>query len=70
MLSPFLRKFSFTMPDIAFFVSLVSQFTHQQKETHLQATLRIIQYLEKTPRRGVLFKWNNSASLEAYIDAD
>jgi len=60
---------SHTRPDIAFFVSLVSQFMHQPKETHLQATLRIVRYLKKTPRRGV-FKRNNSASLEVYTDAN
>ena len=36
---------SHTRPDVAFAVSLVSQFMHQLKEIHLQAALRIVQYL-------------------------
>ena len=61
---------SHTRPDIAFAVSLVSQFMHQPKEAHLQAALRIVQYLKGTPGRGILFKRNKSVSLEAYMDAD
>ena len=61
---------SHTRPDIAFAVSLVSQFMHQPKEAHLQAALRIVQYLKGTPGRGILFKRNKSVSLEAYTDAD
>nr|KYP55256.1 hypothetical protein KK1_001462 [Cajanus cajan] len=61
---------SHTRPDIAFVVSLVSQFMHRPKEAHLQAAFRIVQYLKGTPRRGILFKWNKSVSLEAYMNAD
>ena len=61
---------SHTRPDIAFAVSLVSQFMHQPKEAHLQAALRIVQYLKGTPGKGILFKRNKSVSLEAYTDAD
>ena len=45
-----------TRPDIAFAVSLVSQFMHQPKEAHLQAALRIVQYLKGPPGKGILFK--------------
>ncbi|WVZ24536.1 hypothetical protein V8G54_003080 [Vigna mungo] len=61
---------SHTRPDIAFAVSLVSQFMHQPKEAHLQAALRIVQYLKGTLGRGILFKRNKSVSLEAYTDTD
>ncbi|XP_068483246.1 uncharacterized mitochondrial protein AtMg00810-like [Phaseolus vulgaris] len=61
---------SHTRPDIAFAVSLVSQFMHQPKEAHLQAALRIVQYLKGTLGRGILFKRNKSVRLEAYTDAD
>ena len=61
---------SHTRPDIAFVVSLISQFMHQPKEAHLQAALRIVQYLKGTPGKGILFKRNKSVSLEAYTDAD
>nr|KYP73997.1 Copia protein [Cajanus cajan] len=57
-------------PDVAFAVSLVSQFMHQPKEVHLQATLRIVQYLKGTPGKGILFKRNRNVNLEAYTDVD
>jgi len=53
---------SYTGPNIVFVMSLVSQCMHQPKETHLQVDLRIL-------GRGISFKRNKSASLEAYIDA-
>ena len=40
---------SHTRPDIAFIVSLVSQFMHQPREAHLQSALRIVQYLKEDP---------------------
>ncbi|KAK2354846.1 putative mitochondrial protein [Trifolium repens] len=60
---------SHTRLDVAFAVSLVSQFMHQPKEIHLQAALRIVQYLKGTPGRGILFERNGSVGLEAYTDA-
>ena len=51
-------------------MSLISQFMHQPKETHLQVSLRIVQYLKGILGRGILFKRNKSASLEAYTDAN
>lgn len=46
---------SHTRPDIAFVVSLVSQFMHNPREVHFQAAHRILQYLKGTPGRGILF---------------
>jgi len=43
---------------------------HQPKEIHLQAALRIVQYLKGTPGRGIWFEQNGSMRLEAYTDAD
>jgi hypothetical protein len=61
---------SHTRPDVAIALGLVSQFMHQPKEIHLQAALRIVQYLKGTPSRGILFELNGSMRLEAYTDAD
>ena len=63
----------FTYPILGqtfFAVSLVSKFMHQPKEAHLQAALRIVQYLKGTPGKGILFKRKKSVSLEVYTDAD
>lgn len=40
---------SHTCPDIAFAVSLVSQFMHSPQKEHLEATYRILRYLKSCP---------------------
>ena len=40
---------SHTGPDIAYAVSVVSQFMHNPNEVHLQATYRILHYLKAVP---------------------
>jgi len=47
-----------TRPDIAYAVSVVSQFMHDPKERHLQAVNKILQYLKTSPGRGLLFQRN------------
>ncbi|KAL5823155.1 hypothetical protein ACOSQ4_021055 [Xanthoceras sorbifolium] len=47
---------SHTRPDIAYAVSVVSQFMHNPKETHLKAVNRILQYLKGSPGKGILFR--------------
>jgi transposase InsO family protein len=61
---------SHTRPDIAYAVSVVSQFMHNPKETHLRAVNRVLQYLKGSPGRGVLFRKGDSLTLESYTDAD
>jgi len=59
-----------TRPDIAYVVSVVSQFMHDPRERHLQAINKILEYLKKSPRRGLLFKRNEKLIMEVYTDAD
>ena len=47
---------SHTRLDIAFFVSVVSQFMHAPKGEHLEVVYKILKYLKKTLGRGLLFK--------------
>lgn len=56
-------------PDIAHSVSVISQFMHQLKESHLQAAYRILHYLKGSPGKETLFKRNGSLTLQAYTDA-
>ena len=51
-------------------VSVISQFMHSPKEVYLQAAHRVLQYLKRTPRKGIMFRRNRSLVLEAYTDAD
>ena len=59
-----------TRPDIAYSVSVISQFMHDPREPHLQAAYRVLHYLKGNPRKGILFKKNDTHALEAYTDVD
>ena len=61
---------SHTRPDIAYAVSLVSQFMHDPRTTHLEAVERILRYLKSCPGRGVLLSKHNHLRIEVYTDAD
>ena len=59
-----------TWADIAYSMSVISQFMHDPREPHLQAAYRVLHYLKGNPGKGILFKKNNTLALEAYIDSD
>ena len=61
---------SHTHPDIAFAVSMVSQFMHAPRQQHFDAIYRILRYLKGSPRRGLLFKGHGHLQVEAFIDVD
>ncbi|RVW35444.1 Retrovirus-related Pol polyprotein from transposon RE1 [Vitis vinifera] len=50
---------SHTRPNIAFAVSVVSQYMHSPKESHLKAAYKILKYLKGSPGRGLFFKKND-----------
>jgi hypothetical protein len=47
---------SHTRSDIAFSVSMVSQFMHLPGPEHFKAVYKILRYLKGTPGKGLLFK--------------
>ena len=59
-----------TRPDIAYAVSLVSRFMHAPRVNHLTAVNRILQYLKRSPGRGILMCNNGNCSITAYTDVD
>ena len=59
-----------TRPDIAYAVSLVSQFMHDPRTTHLEAVERILRYLKSCPGKGVLLGKHDHLRIEVYTDAD
>ncbi|KAH9650552.1 protein kinase domain-containing protein [Citrus sinensis] len=61
---------SHTRPDIAFAVSMVSQFMHSPGAEHFEAVYRILRYLKGTPGRGLMFKKHGHLQVEVYTDAD
>ena len=61
---------SHTRPDIAFAVSMVSQFMHSPGAKHFEAVYRILRYLKGTPGRGLMLKKHGHLQVEVYTDAD
>ena len=61
---------SHTRPDIAYAVSVVSQFMHCPSEEHMEAVIRILRYLKSSPRKGLMFSKNDHVRVDGYIDAD
>ncbi|KAK3006048.1 hypothetical protein RJ639_017338 [Escallonia herrerae] len=59
---------SHTKPDIAYAVSVVSQFMQNLKDVHLHAVYQILQYLKGNPGREFLFRKGTNMELEAYTD--
>ncbi|RVW77722.1 Retrovirus-related Pol polyprotein from transposon RE1 [Vitis vinifera] len=59
-----------TWPDIAYSMSVISQFMHDPREPHLQIAYRVLHYLKGNPGKGILFKKNNTLTLKVYTDAN
>ncbi|RVW83369.1 Retrovirus-related Pol polyprotein from transposon TNT 1-94 [Vitis vinifera] len=60
-----------TRPDLAYALSVVSQYMHNPGEQHMNAVMRILRYLKNAPGKGILFTKNvNHQSIEVYIDID
>ena len=60
---------SHTRPDIAYSVSVVSQYMNNPTEDHLDAVNRILRYLKMTPGLGLIFRKSKSREVEIYTDA-
>ncbi|GMP46759.1 hypothetical protein CsSME_00014803 [Camellia sinensis var. sinensis] len=60
-----------TRPDLAYALSIVSQFMHNPREQHMNVVIRILRYLKSAPGKGILFTKNiDCQSVDAYTDAD
>ncbi|KAM0986195.1 hypothetical protein ACFX14_013409 [Malus domestica] len=59
-----------TRPDIAYAVSVVSQFMHAPSEAHMDAVNRILRYLKSSPGRGLMFARHGHLDVEGHTDVD
>ncbi|RVW41663.1 Retrovirus-related Pol polyprotein from transposon RE1 [Vitis vinifera] len=60
-----------TRPDLAYALSVVSQYMHNPGEQHMNEVMRILRYLKNAPGKGILFAKNvDHQSIEVYTDAD
>lgn len=56
--------------DISFVVQTLSQFMYSPKQSHLEATRRVVRYIKSAPRQGLLLPSTSDGSLTAYCGAD
>ncbi|XP_070668445.1 uncharacterized mitochondrial protein AtMg00810-like [Malus domestica] len=56
--------------DIAYAVSLVSQFIHAPSMDHMKIVHRVLRYLKGSIGRGILMRNNNHAHILGYTDTD
>lgn len=59
-----------TRPDISYSVQTLSQFLQQPKNSHMEAVLRIVRYIEKNPGQGILLTSTSDSTIIAYCDVD
>jgi hypothetical protein len=59
-----------TRPDIAYFVSVVSQFISSPTVHHWAALEQILCYLKRAPGRGILYENHENTHIEYFSDAD
>ncbi|WJZ94996.1 hypothetical protein VitviT2T_013797 [Vitis vinifera] len=60
-----------TRPDLAYALSVVSQYMHNPREQHMNAVMCILRYLKNAPGKGILFAKNvDHQNIEVYTDAD
>ncbi|KAK4381916.1 Retrovirus-related Pol polyprotein from transposon RE1 [Sesamum angolense] len=59
-----------TRPEIAFSVSVISQFMQSPRSSHLDAAKRILRYIKGSLDYGLLYKNSNDFKLKGFTDAD
>jgi hypothetical protein len=59
-----------TRPDLAYALSVISQFMHSPSEEHMKVVTRILRYLKSSPGKGILFKKGDNLKIDGYTDTD
>ena len=59
-----------TRPNLTFAVSVVSQFMHAPRTTHLDAVYHILRYLKTSPGLGLFYSVSHQSGLSCFTDAD
>ena len=59
-----------TRPDISFAVSVVSQFMHAPRTSHLDAVHQILRYLKTCPGLGLFYTSGEQCGVSCFTDAD
>lgn len=59
-----------TRPDLAFTVQVLSQFMHNPKNSHMEATLRVVRYIKSSPRLALFMPAQSTNTLTTYCDSN
>lgn len=59
-----------TRPDIAYALSVVRQFMHDPKNTHIEVGEHILKYLKHALRKELIFKKHDHLRIDGYSNAD
>jgi hypothetical protein len=59
-----------TRPDLTFAVSVVSQFMHAPRISHLDAVYHILRYVKTSPGLGLFYSAGHQSGLSCFTDAD
>jgi len=65
-----LNYLTVTRPDIAFAVSVVSQFPSSPCDSHWNAVIRILRYIKGAPGKGLLYEDKGHIDICCYADAN
>jgi len=61
---------SLTRPDIAYGVSVISQYMHSPTQKHINAVFHVLRYLKGMPGKGLMFKKINERRIECFVDTN
>ncbi|CAM8998928.1 unnamed protein product [Rhodiola kirilowii] len=61
---------TYTRPDLAYHVHILSQFMNQPTEDHLKAAHKVLGYLKMAPAQGLFYPSGRDLRLSAFCDAD
>lgn len=65
-----LNYFTFTRPNIAFSVSVVSQFLNAPCDSHWHAVIRNLRCVKNAPSHGLLYEDKGNSKIVCYFDVD
>ncbi|GAA0140523.1 transmembrane signal receptor [Lithospermum erythrorhizon] len=61
---------SYTRPDLAYAVHILSQFLQRPRQDHWDAALRVVRYLNNSPGQGILLCSDSDLMLSCWCDSD